>query len=149
MFCCAFAAAIACESGKMSVQGGGENGQHRPQQVVHVRENSDSAMEELFSVLKTNVNKLPTNSFKSKNLPPSFFNPPDPNRHSRENSQDNTFVGGHHHLIPQHTRSRSSPAQLPNTLSIPAPVPNHRPQHSVDLIDEMQMPTGWDRRYFK
>jgi len=136
----------------MSGQIGGENG-HRPQQapnqIVHMRENSDSALNELFEVLKTN-NKQPGSSYKNKNLPQSFFNPPDPNRHSRENSQDSTFVPNHHPgLIPNHGRSRSSPAQLPNTLSIanPTPTPNHRPQHSVDIIEDIQMPAGWDRRY--
>jgi hypothetical protein len=133
--------------------GGGstENGLHQhKRQVVHVRENSDSAMEDLFSVIK-NPQKLTATSFRQKNLPKSFFSPPDPNRNSRENllmqQQAEIPFGAHPGLVAQHSRSRSSPAQLPNSLSLQQQQQvNHRAQHSVDFTEEMQMPQQWADR---
>jgi len=142
----------------MATNGGHENGggqQQQSRQVVHVRENSDSAMDEMFSVIN-NPSKV-TSTFRQKNLPKSFFSPPDVMRNSREN-----LIGGgggdpcggfapqqHPGLSAAHSRSRSSPAQLPNSLSMQQQQQqqqqqnNHRTQHSVDYTEELQMPAQW------
>lgn len=142
----------------MSGEGGGGgaggvptelNGQQHPHQVVHVRENSDSALEEMFKVLD-NPNRA-KNLFKEKNLPKSFFTPPaHPTRPSQENllqaqQQQQQQADGPFHgsIVPQHSRSQSSPAQLANTLSILPSTPNHRPQHSVDFAEDLA--GGWER----
>lgn len=105
-------------------------------QTLHVRENSDTALEDLFSVVK-NPNPRKQSDWEGRKLPSSFFHPPQHaqtlDNHSRNGSQDSTpFVF--------HQKSRSAPVQtLPQSLSLPqAPPPQHVKQQSADLIDEMQ-----------
>ena len=117
------------------------------QPIVHIRGDSDSDLEALFSVLSKNPE--PSKSFKHKKLPDSFFIQPDPalrgvrvGEHSREGSQDSTASG---YAPPRqvaglsidHRRSQSSPAQLPLSLSAPPPpAAVHVKQQSVDLLAE-------------
>jgi len=64
-------------------------------QIVHVRGDSDSDLEALFSVLHNmDASRPPSSSYKNRKLPASFFRPPDPK----------STTG--------HGRSVSSPAQL-------------------------------------
>ena len=89
-------------------------------QVVHVRGDSDSDLEALFSVLHNKECKPPINSFKNRKLPASFFRPPEPKTcpHSGGSCHDPAPAYGcgqvHHGAI--HGRSVSSPAQLPHSL---------------------------------
>ena len=126
-----------------------------PQQVLHVKQDSATDMEQLFAVLQNNQSTTPTGlPFAQRKLPASFFTPPKP-QHSREGSADSTHLG-----IPQrgpgglqiaHGRSRSSPAMLPNTLSaLSAPTQQqatHFKQQSLGDFPEDSLgplPQGWD-----
>lgn len=124
--------------------------------VVHVRGDSETELDLLFSVLKQD--SKPTGpSFRDKNLPPSFFNPPEPRpggSHSREGSLDFTGAssGGHQQLqatvgVPNHSRSHSSPAKLPVEFSLPKAVGHHVKQGSGDLIGDNQVPKYCFGRY--
>ena len=109
---------------------------NEPRQILHVRENSKEAMDQLFSVLKENRD-VQQKSYRDRGLPPSFFNMPNrphPN-HSRENSQD---ASQYHRiqLTPNHSRSHSSPAQIISSTSLSVPSPNHVRQQSVDILDD-------------
>jgi len=76
-------------------QGGVRTEQHG-NQIVHVRGDSDSDLEALFSVLHNmDTSRPPSSSYKNRKLPASFFRPPD---------QKSTSGA--------HGRSVSSPAQL-------------------------------------
>ena len=73
-------------------QGGVRTEQHG-NQIVHVRGDSDSDLEALFSVLHNmDTSRPPSSSYKNRKLPASFFRPPG------------------------HGRSVSSPAQLHHPL---------------------------------
>jgi len=75
-------------------QGGVRTEQHG-NQIVHVRGDSDSDLEALFSVLHNiDTSRPPSSSYKNRKLPASFFRPPD------------------HKSSSGHGRSVSSPAQL-------------------------------------
>ncbi len=138
-----------------------------PQQVLHVKQDSATDMEQLFAVLQNNnagggaasPAGLP---FAKRKLPASFFTPPSKPQHSREGSSDSSVGPGGLHIV--HGRSRSSPAMLPHTLSAlsPAPpvsaAPAHFKQQSLgDLLDDglTPLPHGWEmaktaegQRYF-
>jgi len=126
-------------------------------QIVHVRGDSESELDLLFSVLNSRDQKPPTRSFRDMNLPLSFFRPPDPKPagyHSRDGSLDGAagdmpYGTSHGPTVSMpsnvfHSRSHSSPAQLPLTLSVAPQTPQgaqqqqqHMKQGSVDagLVD--------------
>ena len=119
----------------------------KSEQIITQTTDTNDSLDRLFEVVKNSVAQQQS-TFRQKKLPPSFFKCPNiDGRSSRENlllsggggqeSGNATFSGQPTHpgLVPQHIRSRSSPAQLPNSLSLQqqAPPPNHRPQHSMDL----------------
>lgn len=122
----------------------------QPQQVLHVREDSDSSMDALFAYIKNKDQQelQQQTSYRLKKLPPSFFNPPPRGgTHSREGSQDGSFSlgvvapGGTGHV---HIRSQSEPAQLLSFSALPPP-PQHIKQQSVDYTSELGvLPPGWD-----
>jgi len=47
-----------------------------PEPIIHVRADSDSCMEELFTFGLKPPDKLQQIPLRKRNLPPSFFNPP-------------------------------------------------------------------------
>jgi len=115
-------------------------------QIVHVRGDSETELDLLFSVLNSRDQKPPTRSFRDMNLPLSFFRPPDPKPpgcHSRDGSLDGAggvqYTAGVSHpshggptVSMQnvfHSRSHSSPAQLPLTLSVAPHTPAVQQQH--------------------
>jgi hypothetical protein len=140
-------------------------------QVVHVRENSDSELENLFKVLNhkdgTTPGQIP---YSMRKLPASFFKPPDmmKGNHSREGSADSTtnnnFVPnqGSPLTLPTtgpglqsvqmgiaHPRAHSSPASLQQTLSaVPVQPPQHTRQQSFDIsvVTDLDppLPPGWE-----
>ena len=143
-------------------------------QVLHIRGDSDTQMENLFEVLKHGHSQQ--SSYRNKNLPKSFFEPPTRASHSREGSQDSTNFNplaplariqpvSHPGILINHGRSQSSPAQLPLSLSA-APPPqsqaHHNKQNSIDFVGDnamaqLHLPGGahnWDglktgpQRYF-
>jgi len=111
--------------------------------TVHVREDSDSALKELFAVVQNPGSSSTPLSvpFRLRNLPPSFFNPPSPKSpiHSREgstvsnhegNSLNDPFspapksvgspqppLGQQQQQVPapNHTRSQSAPVDIGTT----------------------------------
>lgn len=133
--------------------------------MLHVRESSKEDMERLFQAAmdpNANPGTQGTVPFRMRNLPASFFTPPEPQKktvHSRDGSTDST---GYTNTPPipgptiNHLRAHSSPAQLQQTpLSTAPPPPQHVRQHSCDLVDEQPLPPGWEmaktpqgQRYF-
>jgi len=82
-------------------------------QIVHVRGDSDSDLEALFSVLHNIDGRQTSSSFKNRKLPASFFRPPDPKAAASAGGTGNGLTsgvagGGQ----TNHGRSVSSPAQL-------------------------------------
>ena len=76
--------------------------------VVHVRGDSDSDLDALFSVLKNDPSAQQQNSFKHRKLPASFFKPPEPRpglNHSREGN--NKFVSYIQYYIAPHPNNCS------------------------------------------
>ncbi|XP_060563354.1 transcriptional coactivator YAP1-A-like isoform X2 [Ruditapes philippinarum] len=133
----------------------GERTERTGTQVVHVRENSDHEMEAMFKAAlnpKPGVAGIP---LRQRNLPPSFFTPPDPNKqinHSREGSTDSTGYSNPGHSVLTsagptviHGRTQSSPAMLQQTQFSTLPPPQHTRQRSCDLIlEEQPLPPGWE-----
>ncbi|GAB1600322.1 transcriptional coactivator YAP1-like isoform X2 [Argonauta hians] len=117
-------------------------------QVVHVRGDSDSDLEALFKAAMNPAEVPHQVPLRMRNLPASFFTPPDPTQqkqHSREGSTDSTGAGSGSVLTIAHPRAHSSPASLTQTLSAaPPPSSQHVRQHSYDLTDEQPLPPGWE-----
>lgn len=125
-------------------------------QVVHVRGDSDSDLEALFKIAMNPTEAPPQIPLRMRNLPASFFKPPDPTQQkphsgSREGSTESTTTGpggtggGTSGLTIAHPRAHSSPASLTQTLSAaPPPSSQHVRQHSYDLTDEQPLPPGWE-----
>jgi len=132
----------------------GDRTERTGHQVVHVRENSDHVLEDMFRVLSPNSHVNSTIPFRDRNLPMSFFNPPNSQKqvvnHSREGSADSTGLtnsgvrtSGPPTVI--HGRTQSSPAMLQATQFSALPPPQHQRQRSCDLIlEEQPLPPGWE-----
>ena len=84
---------------------------------VHVRDNSEGSIEQLFGVLTKDQRQ---SAYKDRNLPSSFFKCPQRPAHS----------GSSHPTQSHHGRSLSSPA----LSSQPLAVPQHGRQSSADLL---------------
>lgn len=122
------------------------------QQIVHVRGDSQTELEALFSAVmnpsKAQRHPAPV-PMRMRKLPDSFFRQPDPRGHSRQASSDGGVCGS---LTPHHVRAHSSPASLPvNSLSTQAPDVAATPI----IPDDMPLPPGWEmaktstgQRYF-
>jgi len=151
----------------------GEGGIHQERNVVlHVREDSASEMENLFSVVNGNsARSLQHPPMRMRNLPKSFFHPPgvgskSPSVHSRENSLDNSPFSpgpvpspGPPPMGPVHSRASSCPATLGQPLAPQQPHQNlalnsphaHLRQHSFDVgggnSDDVlgPLPPGWEK----
>lgn len=122
------------------------------QQIVHVRGDSQTELEALFSAVM-NPSKAartpPSLPMRMRKLPDSFFRQPEARGHSRQASSDGGVCGS---LTPHHVRAHSSPASLPvNSLSAPPAEVAAAPV----LPDDMPLPHGWEmaktptgQRYF-
>ncbi|KAM4545416.1 transcriptional coactivator YAP1-like isoform 1-T1 [Odontesthes bonariensis] len=122
------------------------------QQIVHVRGDSQTELEALFSAVM-NPNKAARQPsslpMRMRKLPDSFFRQPDPRGHSRQASSDGGVCGS---LAPHHVRAHSSPASLPvNSLTTQAADVAATPI----LSDDVPLPHGWEmaktptgQRYF-
>ncbi|XP_024921608.1 transcriptional coactivator YAP1-like [Cynoglossus semilaevis] len=122
------------------------------QQVVHVRGDSQTELEALFSaVMNPNkaVRQPASLPMRMRKLPDSFFRQPDPRGHSRQASSDGGVCGT---LTPHHVRAHSSPASLPvNSLSTQTADVAATPI----IPDDVPLPHGWEmaktstgQRYF-
>lgn len=132
----------------------GERTERTGTQVVHVRENSDHEMEAMFKAAlnpKSGVAGIP---LRQRNLPPSFFTPPDPSKqinHSREGSTDSPGYSNPGNSVLSsggttviHGRTQSSPAMLQQTQFSTLPPPQHNRQRSCDILEEQPLPPGWE-----
>ena len=135
--------------------------EHKGNQIVHIRGDSDSELQALFdSVLKPDAQRPLQLPFRLRNLPDSFFKPPSTgskspsvasNSHSRENSTDS----GHFALngtppasIIHHSRAHSSPASLQQTFTAGQQRAQHQhlKQQSCDLtLEHFPLPEGWEQ----
>jgi len=137
--------------------------------IIHERQDSREQMLQLFDVLNKNQNQNLTIPMKMRNLPESFFRPPQigsksPGVHSRENSLDNgpfspgPPVGSPGPPPGHHTRTSSCPATLgpidgrsgPQHQALTAAANHHRQQHSFDLGGNTEdilgpLPPGWEK----
>ncbi|XP_015911304.2 transcriptional coactivator YAP1 [Parasteatoda tepidariorum] len=137
-------------------------------QVVHIRSDSETKLDELFNaVIHPKDYPVPgTLPMRLRNLPPSFFQQPEKGSkspsHSRESSADNTnYPTGPNpsqkqQTIPtqlpsglqiNHPRAHSSPASLQQGYSKSGPVSHqHLRQRSYgDLLDDnTPLPPGWE-----
>ncbi|XP_061595761.1 transcriptional coactivator YAP1-like isoform X2 [Cololabis saira] len=122
------------------------------QQIVHVRGDSQTELEALFSAVMNPskaVRQPSSLPMRMRKLPDSFFRPPDPRGHSRQASSDGGVCGS---LTPHHVRAHSSPASLPvNSLSTQATDVAASPI----IPDDVPLPVGWEmaktptgQRYF-
>ena len=151
---------LVWEALKMS-QKNAEVVEHKGNQIVHIRGDSDSELQALFdSVLKPDAQRPLQLPFRLRNLPDSFFKPPSTgskspsvasNSHSRENSTDS----GHFALnaappssIIHHSRAHSSPASLQQTFAAGQQRVQHQhlKQQSCDLtLEHFPLPEGWEQ----
>uniref|UniRef100_G3QBL9 WW domain-containing protein n=1 Tax=Gasterosteus aculeatus aculeatus TaxID=481459 RepID=G3QBL9_GASAC len=122
------------------------------QQIVHVRGDSQTELEALFSaVMNPNKSARQPSSLpmRMRKLPDSFFRQPDSRGHSRQASSDGGVCGS---LTPHHVRAHSSPASLPvNSLSTQAA----DVAAATVVPDDVPLPHGWEmaktptgQRYF-
>ncbi|XP_051903327.1 transcriptional coactivator YAP1-like isoform X2 [Hippocampus zosterae] len=134
----------------MDAHRGGGSAPPAGQQVVHVRGDSQSELEALFSAV-INPAKAPQQPaslpMRMRKLPDSFFKPPDPRLHSRQASSDGSACAS---LTPHHIRAHSSPASLPVNM------PDAAAAAAPPVIpDDVPLPHGWEmaktptgQRYF-
>ncbi|XP_060929225.1 transcriptional coactivator YAP1 [Limanda limanda] len=142
-----------------------DQGQHNPpagHQIVHVRGDSQTDLETLFSaVMNPKGTVIPQSvPMRMRKLPDSFFKPPEPKSHSRQASTD---AGSGVALTPHHVRAHSSPASLQlgavsggSLVGMPpAGSPGHLRQSSYEIPDDVPLPHGWEmaktssgQRYF-
>uniref|UniRef100_A0A8C9YVG3 Transcriptional coactivator YAP1-like n=1 Tax=Sander lucioperca TaxID=283035 RepID=A0A8C9YVG3_SANLU len=120
------------------------------QQIVHVRGDSQTELEALFSAVMNpskSARQPPSLPMRMRKLPDSFFRQPDSRGHSRQASSDGGVCGS---LTPHHVRAHSSPASLPvNSLSTQAA------DVAAIIPDDVPLPHGWEmaktptgQRYF-
>lgn len=125
--------------------------QRKANAVVHVREDSESDLENLFDPRK-NRTTLP---MRERKFPPSFFKPPSSvlaaygSRSGVEQSKDPNELG----YSVSHSRAHSSPASLgllvhhqqqQNTSQrIPS---SHQRTQSYDALESEPLPHGWEGR---
>uniref|UniRef100_A0AAQ4QJC4 WW domain-containing protein n=1 Tax=Gasterosteus aculeatus aculeatus TaxID=481459 RepID=A0AAQ4QJC4_GASAC len=111
------------------------------QQIVHVRGDSQTELEALFSaVMNPNKSARQPSSLpmRMRKLPDSFFRQPDSRGHSRQASSDGGVCGS---LTPHHVRAHSSPASLPvNSLSTQAA----DVAAATVVPDDVPLPHGWE-----
>ncbi|XP_061608246.1 transcriptional coactivator YAP1-like isoform X2 [Phyllopteryx taeniolatus] len=132
----------------MDAHRGGGSAPPAGQQVVHVRGDSQSELEALFSAVMnpTKSAQQPASlPMRMRKLPDSFFKPPDPRTHSRQASSDGGVCAS---LTPHHVRAHSSPASLPVNMPDAAAAP-------PVISDDVPLPHGWEmaktptgQRYF-
>ena len=151
-----------------------QNEANKAAPIIHVRADSDSCLEELFTFgLKPQpMNQTP---LRMRKLPQSFFNPPQsgsksPSCHSRESSFDSSSLHQQQPYSPMqsvgspqpqgpgtpnpiHTRAHSSPANLQQTLAAVQLQQQQQQQHfhirqqSCDVSganDLGPLPPGWE-----
>lgn len=137
---------------------------------LRVQPDSQHDLEELFRVAVCRPDGGNSTPLRMRNLPPSFFTPPDPGSkstsHSRESSLDQQSPSplspaavpsppamamntGARHVA--HLRAHSSPATLPSSLSVAAvgpmmaqPITSHHARQLSYDVDKMKMPEGWE-----
>uniref|UniRef100_A0A3Q2XIL9 Yes1 associated transcriptional regulator n=1 Tax=Hippocampus comes TaxID=109280 RepID=A0A3Q2XIL9_HIPCM len=139
----------------MDAHRGGGSAPPAGQQVVHVRGDSQSELEALFSAVM-NPAKAPQQPaslpMRMRKLPDSFFKPPDPRSHSRQASSDGGACAS---LTPHHVRAHSSPASLPVNMPDAAAAVAAAAASPPVIPDDVPLPHGWEmaktptgQRYF-
>ncbi|XP_054723467.1 transcriptional coactivator YAP1-A-like [Uloborus diversus] len=135
-------------------------------QVVHIRSDSETKLDELFNaVIHPKDYQVPlTVPMRLRNLPPSFFKQPEKGSksasHSRESSADNSNYPTQQTQPPpplpqvssglqiNHPRAHSSPASLQQAYKSGPSVDHHqhlRQRSYGDLLDDnAPLPPGWE-----
>lgn len=113
-----------------------------PNQVIHIRQDSTQELDDLFTKSLSQ-----SSSYKGRNLPESWYNPP----HSRENSIDNTQhnpASQNSSFLPVHNRIKSCPEMMEDP-STARPKPHHIRSPSLDTIldEHIPLPAGWEVAY--
>ncbi|XP_057677778.1 transcriptional coactivator YAP1-like isoform X1 [Corythoichthys intestinalis] len=140
-------------------RGGGGSAPPVGQQVVHVRGDSQSELDALFSAVMNpgKAAQQPASvPMRLRKLPDSFFKPPDPRTHSRQASSDGGVCAS---LTPHHVRAHSSPASLPVNMPdavVAAAAAAATAAATAPFIpDDVPLPHGWEmaktpagQRYF-
>ena len=120
--------------------------QRKGNSVVHVREDSESDLENLFNPAALNQTTVP---MRLRKLPPSFFEQPvkPPGQFVLP---DGSKEAGDMPFAVSHARARSSPAQLnpaphqqPTSQRIPSA---HLRTQSYDALESESLPSGWEAR---
>lgn len=122
--------------------------QRKGNSVVHVREDSESDLENLF---KAAVLNQPTMPMRLRKLPPSFFKQPVQPHCQFAVRPDGTKESNDMGFSVSHSRAHSSPASLglavhhqqqnPQRMS-----PAHQRTQSYDALESENLPPGWEAR---
>ena len=122
--------------------------QRKGNSVVHVREDSESDLENLF---KAAVLNQPTVPMRLRKLPPSFFKQPVQPHGQFAVLPDGSKEAGDMSFAVSHSRAHSSPASL--GLLVPHQQQNaqrmspaHQRTQSYDPLESDNLPPGWEAR---
>ena len=120
--------------------------------VLHVRQDSDSDLEQLFknsvTMSKDGPRSIP---FRNRNLPPSFFRPPpslDTEQtapiHTRARSlPSNIGQIAQEQVVLQQNQQQQLQQQQQNNFMLS---PNHQRKHSYDTLESNCLPSGCEMR---
>ena len=116
--------------------------------VVHVREDSETDLENLFKAAALNQTTVP---MRLRKLPPSFFEQPIKSQGQFAVLPDGSKEAGDMPFPVSHSRAHSSPASIgmlghhqqqnPQRMS-----PAHQRTQSYDALENENLPPGWEAR---
>jgi len=121
--------------------------------VVHVRQDSDSALQQLFDSVLSGKDGPKSVPYCQRNLPSSFFKPPTGVQPGMTGHMSPTpAMNNKDGVTISHGRAHSSPASLGQMNQYPPQQQNYTPQHqrtqSFDALadSEPPLPMGWETR---
>jgi len=122
--------------------------QRKGNSVVHVREDSETDLENLFKAAALNQ---PTVPMRLRKLPPSFFKQPVQMPGQFGTLPDGSKDAGDMGLAVSHSRAHSSPASLgllvhQQQQNAQRMSPAHQRTQSYDALESENLPPGWEAR---